>query len=192
MTWTSQNNTERKLSDILYLAWNRNFKVTHSKPQEGLAISTELFLITTPCTAKTSPLSSGLLKAPTIALEIKPATLCFADQYSAFAHHLTLCQPWGSFQLVLTFALRYYHYPPLSLLEILISSTLREGGELNRGEAYLRGGLLDLVACKQALQLGDGSLRSTYKMDSLLADYKFSKHDGINSPWRTRTQGAKV
>ena len=56
------------------------------------------------------------------------------------------------------------------------------GGELNRGEAYLRGGLLDLVACKQALQLGDGSLRSTYKMDSLLADYKFSKHDGINSP----------
>ena len=56
------------------------------------------------------------------------------------------------------------------------------GGELNRGEAYLRGGggLLDLVAGKQALRLGDSSLCSTYKMDSLLADYKFSKDDGIN------------
>lgn len=94
----------------MYLAWNQNSKVTHSKPQEGLAISTELFLITTPCTAKTTPLSSGLLKAPTIALHIKPATLCFADQYSAFAHHLTLRQPWGSFQFVLRFTLRYYHY----------------------------------------------------------------------------------
>jgi len=168
----------------MYLAWNQNSKVTHSKPQEGLAISTELFLITTPCTAKTTPLSSGLLKAPTIALHITPATLCFADQYSAFAHRLTLRQPWGSFQFVLRFTLRYYHYPPLSLLEILISSTLREGGSLIEGRLIWEGGrgLLDLVAYKQALKLGDGSLRLTYKMDGLLADYKFSKDDGINSP----------
>ena len=175
------------------LAWNQNSKVTHSKPQEGLAISTELFPITTPCTAKTNPLSSGLLKAPPIALHIKPATLCFADQYSAFAYHLSLRQPWGSFQLVLRFALRYYHYPPLSFLEILISSTLRGGGSLIEGRLIWEGGgLLDLVAGKQALRLGDSSLCSTYKMDSLLADYKFSKDDGINPSWRTRTQGGKV
>ena len=177
----------------MYLAWNQNSKVTHSKPQEGLAISTELFLITTPCTAKTTPLSSGLLKAPTIALHIKSATLCFAEQYSAFTQHPTLRQPWASFQFVLRFALRYYHYPPLSLLEIILNFKHFEGGgSLIEGRLIWEGGLLDLVACKQALRLGDGPLRSTYKMDSLLADYKFSKDDGINSPRRTRTQGGKV
>lgn len=128
----------------MYLAWNQNSKVTHSKPQEGLAISTELFLITTPRTAKTTPLSSGLLKAPTIALHIKPATLCFAHQYSAVAHHLTLRQPWGSFQFVLRFTLRYYHYKfalvvkhlnkpyQISLHEVLQSRLSRKWGGFKR------------------------------------------------------------